>query len=355
MKDRKGGLPEPRENPYLFGHVAARARFERARRSGRMPHAWLIAGPSGIGKATLAWHMARELLAEDEPRLACPHDPGSPLFRQVAHLGHPDLHLLEPGAARGRERRSGEITVEEARLLQERLSSTALSGGYRVVLAEQADRLNRNAANALLKLLEEPPAGTVFLFVSHIPAGLPATIRSRCSLLRLQPLGPQEVMEALERLMPETDRQTRERLCRIAEGRVGRALALASEDFLRLYDRLLDRLVGIEHAAQLPEILALLKERAGTAPDPFALLQELVRRAVRVATGALPEAELVPDEFERLRKLAARQSLDRLAGLWDKLLDLSRKAEWLYLDLSQTLLLMLDEIAGRPGAAASQR
>ncbi|MCY4407885.1 MAG: DNA polymerase III subunit delta', partial [Rhodospirillaceae bacterium] len=179
--------PPPRENPHLVGHEPAAGALVEAWGSGRLAHAWLIAGPRGIGKATLAYRFARFVLAGKEGIDGLTMAPEHPVFRRIAAGGHSDLAVIERGLGdRGRLR--AEIVVDDVRKANAFLSLTAGEGGWRVVIVDAADEMNRNAANALLKRLEEPPSRVLFLLVSHAPSRMPATLRSRCRLLSLAPL-----------------------------------------------------------------------------------------------------------------------------------------------------------------------
>jgi len=183
-------IPEPAENPALIGHEAASATLAGAHASGRLHHALLFTGMQGIGKATLAFHLARHLLSGSEGELLMPAVPTSSLFRLVAQGAHPSvLHLTRPYVERDKKFRSV-ITVEEIRRIGRFLAMTTHDGGYRVVIVDPADDLNVNAANALLKNLEEPPKRTLFVLISHSPGRLLPTIRSRCQVVRLSPLSP---------------------------------------------------------------------------------------------------------------------------------------------------------------------
>ena len=187
--DRLPGAPHPRETAVLFGQAAAEARFLEAAATGRIHHAWAITGPRGTGKATLAWRIARHLVAgATAPTLDMP--PGHPVFRQLAALASPQLFLCRRPWDDKAERLRTAITVDEIRALTAFFHLSAADGGRRVAIVDAADELNTAAANALLKILEEPPARAVLLLVSHRPAALLPTIRSRTRELRLAPLAP---------------------------------------------------------------------------------------------------------------------------------------------------------------------
>jgi DNA polymerase-3 subunit delta' len=187
---------EPRANPDLLGHETAERIWSQARASGRLHHAWLITGTRGIGKATLAYRLARGLLAGRAPGDGLDVGPADPVFRRIAAGTHAGLMTVERSADEKTKRMRREIVVDEVRAVTQFLRRTAGEGGWRVVIVDGAEDMNPNAANALLKLLEEPPTGALLLLVCHAPGRLPATIRSRCRRLRLSPLGPATV-EAL--------------------------------------------------------------------------------------------------------------------------------------------------------------
>ncbi|HFD15530.1 MAG TPA: DNA polymerase III subunit delta' [Rhodospirillales bacterium] len=346
MTEERKEPPSPRHNPCLFGHEEALLRVRRAMERERMPHAWLLRGPKGVGKATLAWHLARELLAGPEGWKSC-HDPDDPLFRQVASGAHPELYTLE-GEGRA-ERRSDEIPVGEVRALLERLAATPSRAGYRVVMVEEADRLNRNAANALLKMLEEPPRGVVFLLVARMPAALPATIVSRCAQLLLRPLAEERVAAALRTLL-DLPAERAAALASLSGGCIGRGVELAAGRFLEVYGRVLEGLATAASPADLLAVAGELRDAGGDRDgwSGFALLGEVLRRAVRAEAGMPPAVELVPRERAALAAVAARHPLDRLAALWDKLQALARRGEALHLEASRALIVFLDELAAIP-------
>ena len=185
--DRLPGAPHPRETAVLYGQAAAEAAFLEAAATGRLHHAWAITGPRGVGKATLAWRIARHLIAgEAGPTLDMA--PDHPVFRQVAALAAPQLFLCRRPWDDKAERLRTAITVDEVRALKAFFQLSAADGGWRVAIVDAADELNGAAANALLKILEEPPANAVLLLVCHRPAALLPTLRSRCRELRCRPL-----------------------------------------------------------------------------------------------------------------------------------------------------------------------
>ncbi|MGH6897771.1 MAG: DNA polymerase III subunit delta' [Geminicoccaceae bacterium] len=346
--------PAPRDNPELYGHDAAIAVLQRALASGRLAHGWLLTGPPGIGKATLAFRFARALLAGPDAidaRLSLA--PDHPVFRQVAQGAHPDLRVIEAERDSRSGRMRSEITVDAVRAATGALQMTASAGGYRVAVIDGAETLNRSAANALLKTLEEPPARAVLLLVSHRPGALAATVRSRCAKLRLRPLDDGTVARALARLLPDLAADERAALTLLARGSIGRALAMAESDQLAAYRRLA---VGLAAAATdhdaleaLTGELARLAERGGTA-GTLTLIQELLGRVIASGAGRLGPG-LFPEEAEALRALAARRPLDRWAGLWEKVAHLAAAVDGLNLERSHAFMHMLTLLAPEPDPA----
>jgi DNA polymerase-3 subunit delta' len=251
--------PHPRETTHWFGHEEAERALLEAYRGVRMPHAWLIGGAPGIGKATLAYRMARFVLAHPDPSvaavqsaktLALPSD--HRIVRLIAAQGHPDLLVLErrPGDS-GALRTT--IAVDDVRKLVPFFGSTAGEAGWRVVVVDAADELNAAGANALLKLLEEPPPRALFLIVSHAPGRLLATIRSRCRRLLLRPLAPADVEQAVGAALGRSSEDADiAKAAAAAQGSVGRAVTLLGGPLLAVRERvieLLERLPAIDPRA----------------------------------------------------------------------------------------------------------
>ncbi len=245
----------------LAGHESAWREFRAALASPRMHHAWMLAGLKGLGKGQFARAAAAELVAE----------PGIP---QPPAEAHPDILIPEhppenKDEAKKREdggeyRRKRAIPIEEIRTLIQRLHTRPTLGSRRAVIIDPADDLERNAANALLKALEEPPAGTYFLLVTHRPGRLLPTIRSRCRVLRFNPLDHAAMERILRESAPQAEAAARAAAIAAAEGSPGAALAFVDQDLGRLHQVML-RLIaeGDEHFALRGE----LAEEIGTRPD----------------------------------------------------------------------------------------
>ena len=233
----------------LLGHEAAEKTMLAAQQSGRLHHAWLMTGPRGIGKATLAWRFARFLLCGQQQgglfgggaAAGLDVSADAPGRSLVDARSHPDLfHLrrtLNPDTGRMR----AEIAVDDVRDLGAFMHMTPAMGEWRVAIVDSADEMNRNSANAVLKILEEPPPNAVLLIVAHAPGRLLPTIRSRCRRLAMPPLADDIVVRLLGDHAPEMKEQERAALARLAEGSIGRALELAGAGSLELYSEMVER------------------------------------------------------------------------------------------------------------------
>jgi DNA polymerase III subunit delta' len=344
-------VPGPRFTAELIGHAGAETAFAEAYESGRLPHAWLICGPKGIGKATLAFRFARFLFSKGAGAGAGPGlfgpapasggmamSPDDPIFRRVASGGHADLKVVERSVNPDTGKLRSEIVVDDVRALGEFLRLTPAEGGYRVVIVDAADEMNRNAANAVLKALEEPPSRSVLLLVSHSPGRLLPTIRSRCRKLMLSPLDDSQVTAALARLRPELDGEERAAAARLAGGSIGRAIEIADAGGGEIYGELVSVL------AKLPKLdMSALQRFASEAISggielPADLLRLWHARFVAgAATGKWPP-ELAEGEAATFRRLAQGAQLDRWFEVWEKNDRLFKRADSLNLDHRQVLL-----------------
>jgi DNA polymerase-3 subunit delta' len=239
--DQLPGVRHPRQQFALFGHGDAEAAFLEAWRAGRLHHAWLIGGPEGIGKATLAYRVARFLLADRPGRpgnaASLTIDADQPVARQVAALSHPNLAVLRRAPATDKKAASATIPVDAVRRAVSLFGSTAADGGYRVCIVDSAEDLTISSANALLKLVEEPPPRSAFLIVSHAPQRVLPTIRSRCRRLLLQPLADRDLRAVIGSLgapWADVDAARLDRAVGAAEGSVRRAIEMLDESNLTL-------------------------------------------------------------------------------------------------------------------------
>ncbi|MGH1483268.1 MAG: DNA polymerase III subunit delta' [Geminicoccales bacterium] len=348
-------LPEPAANPDLFGHDHAVQALEHALASSRLHHGWLFFGRRGIGKATLAYRFARSLLAGPsvtEPGLTLALE--NPIFRQVEGRHHPDLMVIEAE----RDPKTGKvkpaITVDRVRDATANLYKTPALAKRRVLIVDGAEQLNRNAANALLKPLEEPPSGAVLILISHRPGQVAATLRSRCAKLALRGLDDAHLQDLLSRHAPDLSDASRAAIVALAEGSLGRALDLAASDWLSTYEKVVRTIAADPPGALDLEDLAAALAKQSTK-DGFLrtldLLQTVFGRVVAQATGRL-DTPLFSDELEAVKRLAARhQPLDCLASLWEKIGRLSAAVDGLNLDHTQALAQILTAMAATPKKA----
>src|SRR5579863_7860492 len=274
--------PHPRMTNGLAGHALAEAALLAAYRSGRVPHAFLFGGAKGIGKATLAYRLARFVLAHPDPTAAevqaatsLAVDPSHPVARRIAARTHADLLILERTPNDKGVMRQ-QIAVEDVYRTVSFFGSTAGEGGWRIAIVDSVDELNRFGANALLKVLEEPPQRALLLLVSHSAARVPATLRSRCRILTLRPLAQAEVTAAVAAATGfAADDPDIAAAAAAADGSVARALAFLDQGALALRQQaldLLDRLPALDAKA----LHALGEALAGTDPEPLAAFVDTV-------------------------------------------------------------------------------
>ena len=341
--------PPPRENPDLIGHAHAEAALWSAYHGGRLGHAWLFAGQRGIGKATLAFRFARYLLTGPEPSAhagARPPDlavaPDDPVFRRVAGGAHADLITIERTANEKTGRLRGEITVADARRLPRFFATTAAEGGWRVAIVDCVDEMNRQAANALLKILEESPRNALILLLSNSPEGVLPTIRSRCRWLRLRPLEGELLSALLAARFSEMTRADTVALARLSNGSPGRAFPLAAAGGLAVYREmvaLLDSLPRVDGVA-LHGFAERMAREANA--DLYRAARELllgwVARMVREAATESATAEVVPGEGALMRRLCADRGLDRWVEVWENIGRLFAQADSVNLDKKQVVM-----------------
>jgi DNA polymerase III subunit delta' len=353
--DRLAGAPHPRETAMLHGQEAAAAAYRAAMSSGRAPHGWLVTGPRGTGKATLAWAMARHLLAAD-PAAPLEMSPEHPVFRQTRALSHPGLALVRRPWDDKAGRLRAEITVDEVRGLNGFFRLSAAEGGARVAIIDSADELNTSAANALLKLLEEPPARATLILVSHRPARLLPTIRSRCRELRCRPLEPAPLAAALTAAGAEEGGDP-VALAELAAGSVGAAFRLAGEGGLALYGEVAD-LLATAPPIDRSRAIALAESVGGRGREArydalLTLVELALGRLARAAAGA-SVTPVSPAEERAIARLAAGPAQARLwAETAARLGARAGHARAVRLDPAGVILDMVLQIDAAAGEAAS--
>jgi DNA polymerase-3 subunit delta' len=275
-------VPHPRATAVLFGHAAAEGTLLAAYRAGRLPHGILIAGPKGIGKATLAYRIARFVLSHPDPSandvqdaVSLEVDAAYPVARRIAAQAQPDLLVIERTVnERGVLR--NQIAVDDIRRTVPFFGSTAGEGGWRIAIVDAVDELNRSGANALLKVLEEPPKRGLILLIAHSTARVPPTLRSRCRIISLRPLAQEDVAAALGAAAGlEPGDPDIAAAAAASDGSVARALTLLDEDALTLRQQALDLLARLP-AVDPADLHALGDALAGTDPQPLAAFLDTV-------------------------------------------------------------------------------
>jgi DNA polymerase-3 subunit delta' len=333
--------PPPRANPLLIGHAEAEATIQDAISAGRVHHSWLITGPSGVGKATLAYRFARRLLAGGNPEKGLALDPSHPVFRRVAAGSHADLLTIERAFDTKRARMRVQIAVEDVRKVNPFLALTPAEGGWRVVVVDGAEDLNQASANALLKILEEPPPRAILLLVCSAPGRLLPTLRSRCRRLRLSALSDPDMAELLGRYLPEISSGERGRLVTLAEGSPGRALMLAQEEGLAVAT-LVENVL-----AELPDLPRSrgyeISDALGRSETGFSTFMDLLRAGLAAAVREAARGRADPGQ----ERLVAQRSLDAWSEVWHALTRLQDETERFALDKRQAMVACLELLGAR--------
>ena len=345
--DRLEGFPHPRETAAVFGHEAAEQMMADALQSRTLHHAWLITGAEGIGKATFAYRVARAALARPDERGlfggGLDVDPTTAAHRQVSSLSHPGLVVIRRAYDQKAKRFSASISVDEVRRLKAFLALSAEEGGRRVVIVDSADEMNLNAANALLKSLEEPPPRTIFLIVSSSPGRLLATIRSRCRTLPLAPLASRDLKRAsLAALVSAGKSEIPEAafaaLETLATGSVRRLLALQDGGGIALQAKI-DKLFASLPAGDARAAHALSDELAPAAQEQkFALFYELFLASLQRLVKAEATGQGAKPDLATAARVIGPARLATFAGLWETLA--RDKADALALNLDRKSLIL---------------
>lgn len=339
MSDERPGILDgavhPAEQTKLFGHAEAEDFLARSYRSGKGHHAILMEGPEGIGKATLAFRFANHVLHNPDPSaapesLAAP-SLASPITRQLAAgSSHNLLHLTRPVDEKSGKVKSA-ITVDEVRKAGKFLAQTSGTGNWRIVIIDPADDLNRNAANAILKILEDPPKRALFLVLTHAPGKLLPTIRSRCMPLALAPLSDADLVSALDSLGVAPSGERAGALIEAAHGSVSEALKLVNYggfDIVEAFRAIVDG------PAEPPRRDVHKLADVLSAKDSDTVFSFFCQHAADFVTDSARAAALAGD--------IARA--DRLAQLSSQLGERIAIAQGYNLDRKQTIITVLDDI-----------
>ncbi len=354
---------EPVAGPWstdsLFGHVPAEMQMLQAHQSGRMPHAFLISGPRGIGKATFAYRFARFLLSQsgdagpllfgdDAPAQSLHVALDSPTFLQIAGQGHPGLVTVARSVNEKTKKLRGDIVVDDVRRMQGMFTMTSAQDSWRIAIIDAADEMTRQAANALLKILEEPPDRSLLMLVAHAPGQVLTTIRSRCQHLRLRPLGTPDLEAVLASQDVDVTQGDAELVTVLSEGRPGHAIALTQGDGLSLYSSLRD-LFDSAGRVDMRAVHALGDKvgRAG-AEDNFRLFAELFEgfllRLVR-SVGGVPEGSPhIQKETEIFASLLTATPLEQWIEVWENSRQLFARTMAVNLDRKQAVIIAFNDV-----------
>jgi len=338
VADRIDDLASPAQTFDLIGHRQPINHLAAQYASGRMHHAWLLNGPKGIGKATLAFrfagHLFRNIDATKAPNIYVAPDKGDGVESRVAGGGHPNLlHLSRPWDEKQKKFKT-ELTVDEIRRTISFFGKTRGEMGWRVCIVDAADEMNDNAANALLKILEEPPSNTLFLVISHASGRLLATIRSRCQLLTVKPLSEDEVIKIADNLglLKDVEPQDRQLVATLSAGSPRRAAILLRNEGISLYRRL-EKLCTSLDQPEWSAIHSIASELAPRAKDEkFRLFMDLVYDFISRQT--LPEA----NSQRSISKLA------RWSQVWEKTRQSASLTDSYNLDRKQMILSLFERM-----------
>jgi len=341
------GAPHPRFATRLVGHAAAEAQLLEGYRNGRLAHAWLIAGRQGVGKATLAWRFAKFVLSHPDPAASAVRDArdlavaeGQPVARQLEALAHPDFALFRRSWDAKSKKLFTEIRIDDVRAGMQVFHMAAAFGGWRVAIVDCADDLNRNSANALLKIIEEPPPKSLILILAHRLGAVLPTIRSRCRRLMLEPLSPREIETVISGLG--------EPWAEAGAGGIADAAARANGSVWEALNRLDP---GARKIGGLIES-ALLRLPKGDGRANIRLAEAVAQRSAEA-------------DFQRVllaiydwiaaegHKPPSPARLEAIADLWDTIRASVREAEALNVDRRALVLAMFEEISARAAALAA--
>lgn len=342
-KEEELSITHPRLQHELLGHHDVEQHLLQLYNAKRFPHALLVSGARGIGKATFAYRLARFLLSPQEaagglfgdalPPESLRIGPEKETFKRIAAGSHSDLLALE----------GDDIKIDQVRAVPAFLSMTPAESDWRVVIIDSADAMNRNAANALLKTLEEPPARAVLILISHNPGALLPTIRSRCRLVRLMLLHEKHFSAILSGILPDITHEQRHALAVLSGGSAGDAIFFYEQDALTLYRDMLEQITNNETTGLHGFADRLNRKEAAKQFETFGRLFMILQ--ARMATLANPTMqEVFMGEKDTLASIKAAKNADEWLEIWDKSNQLLADTENLYLDKKQTVITLIRQM-----------
>ncbi len=339
----------PKDTGELFGHAEAERQLLHDAEQGKLAHGWIISGGKGIGKATLAYRFARAMLAGEG---AMAMSPEHPVFRRVAAGSHADLLVVEPIFDTKKGEYASGITVDQAREIGQFLSLTPGESQWRVVIVDSADQLNNNAANAILKILEEPPPQALLLLVSHNPGKLLPTIRSRARMLKLKMLDDADFEQALSLRFPDMESRRLEALWQLSGGSPGVAATYEEQGALELYVEMLTLMSRLPQLDTLA-LHAFADSVSGAKSHArFQVFIELaliiLERLCKVSAG-VNRFGLCVEEKTLLTPILALHPPAMWAVKWQQACDQFLLSQRLHLDYKQVVIAFFHSIASKEG------
>ncbi len=340
--DRAAGCPHPRETYDLIGHAEAEAKFLNGFNRGRLHHAWLITGAKGTGKATLAYRMARRLLGAQtllDGSLDVPKS--DPVAQRIESQGHGDLFVLRRPYDFKSKKLKSDIPVSETRKLGDFFAHKPAEGGWRVCIVDSMDEMNRSSENAILKSLEEPPAQTILILISHNPGRLLPTIRSRCLQIQLRPVAVEPLTNWLKRMRPEDSDGIVDAAAHLSRGGPGRAFALASNS-----DKVLKPLTQFlaslgKSDARMDQIIA-----NQFAPISVRTERQLFWESLQDMLQAQARFSMTGDWQGAFKPLPVKKTPANWTALWEKTIHLQNREQALNMDKKAVMYDVLSSIRG---------
>ncbi len=367
MTDNEQKILFPRENPYLIGHEKTEQYLLDTWNSSKLSSSWLITGSYGIGKATLAYRFARFILAQNALEQTSSDtletSPNLPLFKRISSKGHADLKVIERSyndterkkiekeIASGKwtrdsweednkRKKSSVIKVDDIRGIGNFFSMSSAEGGWRIVIIDSADEMNDNSANAVLKMLEEPPEKALMMLISHNPSSLLPTIRSRCSQLVLRPLQDEQVFSLVRKYMPEISDADAWSLTLLAEGSIGKALAIEESGGLVLCKEM----ISLFNTFPNLDIVNLhaFADKAISSDNSWKTVSDMIfswlARMIRVGARNIPVKEIISGEIAVINKFLQANSLDKWIEVREEIVETFSNTNKVNLDKKQAVI-----------------